>query len=233
MSEISDISVLVVEDELPIRRFIAINLKRNNFKILEASTGEEALNLLDNSSPDVVVLDIMLPGIDGFEVCEKIRVKSPETAIIMLTAKGQDMDKIMGLEIGADDYMVKPFNPLELTARIRAILRRFPGGKAEDNSISSGPFKLDIKAQKLYKRDCPVDLTPREFSIMKLFLENPNRAFSRDELLDFVWGQDFFGDPKTVDVHIRRLREKLEDSPAEPLYIETVWGIGYRYIGVR
>lgn len=233
MSDISDISVLVVEDELSIRRFIAINLKRNNFKVLEASTGEEALNLLDNSSPDVVVLDIMLPGMNGFEVCEKIRIKSPETAIIMLTAKGQDMDKIMGLEIGADDYMVKPFNPLELTARIRAILRRFSGKRTEDNSISSEPFRLDIKAQKLYKKDCPVDLTPREFSIMRLFIENPNRAFSRDELLDFVWGQDFFGDSKTVDVHIRRLREKLEENPAEPLYIETVWGLGYRYIGVR
>lgn len=233
MKETSYVSVLVVEDELAIRRFITINLKRNNFNVLEASSGEEALYMLEKISPDVVVLDIMLPSMDGFEVCGKIRNRHPQTAIIMLTARGQDMDKLMGLELGADDYMIKPFNPLELTARIRAILRRLSCGKTEDDSLNSGPFRLDMKAQKFYKNSSPIDLTPRELSIMRLFIENPNRAFSRDELLDFVWGEDFFGDSKTIDVHIRRLREKIENNPAKPVYIETVWGLGYRYIEVK
>lgn len=230
----SNIRVLVVEDELSIRRFISINLKRNSFDVLEASSGEEALNIVKVNSPDVVILDIMLPGIDGFEVCSRIRESHPEAAIIMLTAKGQDMDKLMGLELGADDYMVKPFNPLELVARIRAILRRLSVGKEHNSKLlSSGPFSIDLTAQKLYKNGDAIELTPKELSIMKLFLENQNKAFSRDELLDIVWGQDFFGDFKTVDVHIRRLREKLEDNSSKPVYIETVWGFGYRFVGVK
>lgn len=172
----------------------------------------------------------MLPGMDGFEVCRRLRAESPGTAVIMLTARGQDMDKVMGLELGADDYVVKPFNPLELVARIRAVLRRMQTTPPESSQIiCRGPFRLDGKAQRIYKNDQELDLTPREFCLMKIFLANGNRALSRDRLLNLAWGEDFVGDPKTVDVHIRRLREKIEDNPSKPAYIETVWGIGYRW----
>jgi DNA-binding response OmpR family regulator len=225
-----EVTVLVVEDESSIRKFITINLDRNGFKVIEAESGEEAFEKIKIHMPSVVILDVMLPGIDGFEVCRRIRKDIPDTIVVMLTAKGQDMDKIMGLELGADDYMVKPFNPLELVARIRAILRR--AGKTETsnkNVISMGSLIMDTRAQKLYKGNAEVDLTPREFSVMKIFMENPDKALSRDELLNLIWGKNYFGDIKTVDVHIRRLREKIEDDPSNPRMIETVWGFGYRW----
>lgn len=222
--------ILVVEDEDSIRRFIVVNLKRNSFQCMEAASGEEALTKAKTFRPHLVVLDIMLPGMDGFEVCRRLRVESPGIAVIMLTARGQDMDKVMGLELGADDYMVKPFNPLELVARVRAVLRRMQIGRTEDRHIiNQGPFQLDHKAQRVYKNNQELELTPREFCLMKIFLANGNRALSRDRLLNLAWGEDFVGDPKTVDVHIRRLREKIEDNPSKPFYIETVWGIGYRW----
>lgn len=220
--------VLVVEDESSIRKFITINLNRNGFEVLEAENGEIALEMLKNCAAEIVILDVMLPGIDGFEVCQRIREINSDIVIIMLTARGQDMDKIMGLELGADDYMVKPFNPLELIARIRTVLRR--SGKNNGESAGIIDFKtlqIDLKSQKFFKNSVEIELTPREFSIITTFMKNPGKAFSRDELLDSVWGKNYFGDIKTVDVHIRRLREKIEDDPSEPQYIKTIWGYGY------
>lgn len=228
--ENNNIKVLIVEDEASIRRFISINLVRSNFEVIEADTGELGVKLVKEQKPDVVVLDIMLPGIDGYKVCEEIRKIIPDLIIIMLTAKSQDMDKIMGLELGADDYMVKPFNPLELVARIRAILRRV---KKDDNSglIKIKNISINLNSQKFYKNEKEIELTPTEFSIMKLFMKNPEKAFSRNEILNLIWGEDYFGDLKTVDVHIRRLREKIEDDASDPRIIETIWGTGYRLRG--
>ncbi|MCX8132195.1 MAG: response regulator transcription factor [Clostridia bacterium] len=232
MSEVGA-KVLVVEDEASIRKFITINLERNGFHVIEADSGEKAIVMVKTFNPDIVVLDIMLPGIDGFEVCRKIREDMPGMVIIMLTAKSQDMDKITGLELGADDYMVKPFNPLELIARIRTILRRSVNVK---NNLSETIFfknlSLDLKAQKFFKNSEEIELTPTEFSIVKVFMKNSGKAISRNELLNEVWGKNYFGDLKTVDVYIRRLREKIEDNPSEPAFIETVWGFGYRWQGL-
>ena len=217
--------VMIVEDEGSIRRFIAINLNRSSFDVLEVESGEKALELFKVFMPEVVVLDVMLPGIDGFEVCQRLRD-------IMLTARGQDMDKIMGLEIGADDYMVKPFNPLELIARIRANLRKADNAKSmRDSCLLYLDLKLDTAAQRFYKEKAEIELTPTEFTIMKVLMMHPGKAFSRDELLNAVWGKNYFGDMKTVDVHIRRIREKIEGDPSSPQLIETVWGVGYRLRG--
>jgi len=224
-----NIKVLVVEDEASIRKFITINLVRNGFSVMEAESGESGLEILNSFKPRVIVLDIMLPGMDGFEFCRRVRQEMPDTAIIMLTARTQDNDKIMGLELGADDYMVKPFNPLELIARIRTILRRMDGVVENNKRIRSGKFLLDINAQKFFKDSSEINLTPTEFSILKIFMTNSGRALSRNELLNSVWGKNYFGDLKALDVYIRRLREKLEDNPSEPKYIETVWGYGYRW----
>lgn len=222
--------ILIVEDEENIRSFINVNLSISGYEVLEASTGEEALSICEREKLDLIVLDIMLPGIDGYKTCENIRKKYPSIAIIMLTAKNQDMDKIVGLELGADDYMVKPFNPTELVYRIRAILRRTGKGikKEEDEILINGEISLDKRSQKVYKFDNELKLTIKEFQLMKLFMQNPDKAFTRDELLDLIWGIEFYGDIKTVDVHIRRLREKIEDDPSSPKYIETIWGYGYR-----
>lgn len=221
--------VLVVEDEESIRRFIILNLNAAGFQVGEAASGEDALALLKSFAPQVVVLDIMLPGISGLEVCRQIREAVPETVVIMLTAKGQDTDKILGLEIGADDYMVKPFNPLELIARIKAILRRTTGSKDTKQIIFDRNLRLDLAANKFFKNNVETELTPTEFSLLKVLMENPGRALKRDEMLDAVWGEDYFGDTKTLDVHIRRLREKIEDNPSQPEFIKTVWGYGYRW----
>ncbi|MBM7868362.1 response regulator [Heliobacterium gestii] len=222
--------ILVIEDEDAIRRFILINLERNSFQVMAAADGEEGLDLAKSFQPHLVLLDILLPGIDGFEVCRRLREKTPDVAVIMLTARGQDFDKVMGLELGADDYIVKPFNPLELVARIRAVLRRLQMAHQENEEVlCQGPFRLDVKAQRISKKGQELTLTPREFCLMKIFLEKAGQALSRDQLLDLAWGKDFVGDPKTVDVHIRRLREKIEDHPSQPTYLETVWGVGYRW----
>ncbi len=224
------IKILICEDEGSIRKFININLCINGFTVIEADSGEAALEMIDKHNPMIVILDIMLPGIDGFEVCQRIRESRPEIIIIMLTARGQDMDKIMGLGLGADDYMVKPFNPLELVARIKAILRRSEKPSLlSKKRIRFGVLEIDTKSQKFSKDGREIDLTPTEFSIVNAFMKNPGKAFSRDELLNTIWGQDYFGDVKTVDVHIRRLREKIEDNPSSPNFIETVWGFGYRW----
>ena len=222
--------ILIVEDEDSIRGFLKINLKRNGFEVLETDNGEEGLEILESEDPVLIILDVMLPGIDGFEVCKRAREKKDNIGIILLTAKGQDMDKIMGLEYGADDYMVKPFNPMELLLRIKAILRRI-GGNKENNIIRNGIFTIDSYGKKVFKGGKEIDLTPKEYSLIKLFIENPNKAFSRDELLDLVWGKDYFADSKIIDVNIRRLRSKIEDSSSKEGYIETIWGFGYRWRG--
>ena len=223
--------VLIVEDEANIRGFLKINLSRNGFEVIEAESGEIALEVVNKEKPDIVVLDIMLPGIDGFEVSKTLRQKFDNLGIIILTAKGQDMDKIMGLEYGADDYMVKPFNPMELLLRIKAILRRInkDNNNSSDNILVDGPFKIDIYTKKAFKNNEELDLTPKEYLLIKLFLENKERAFSRDELLDIVWGANYFGDSKIIDVNIRRLRTKIEDDSKDPKYIQTIWGTGYRW----
>lgn len=226
------VKILVVEDELAIRKFISINLNRNGFDVYESETGEKALEMVSALQPQVIVLDVMLPKMDGFEVCHRIRETMPDIIIIMLTAKSQDMDKIMGLELGADDYMVKPFNPLELVARIRANLRKIHRKKVpRKQEISFNNLKIDLEGKKFYKETREIELTPTEFSIMKLLMQNPGKAFSRDKILNLVWGKNYFGDMKTVDVHIRRIREKIEDNPSNPQIIETVWGTGYRLQG--
>ncbi|WP_326511716.1 response regulator transcription factor [Clostridium intestinale] len=221
--------ILVVEDEDSIRGFLTINFKRNNFEVIEANNGEDGVKKALIEKPDVAILDLMLPGIDGFKVCEVLRKEFSSMGIIMLTAKGQDMDKIMGLEYGADDYVVKPFNPIELTLRVKSLLRRIGKDEEKNESITSGEFVIDLYSQKVYKNQVEIDLTPKEYMMLKIFMENPGKAFSRDELLNIVWDYNFFGDSKIVDVNIRRLRSKVEDNPSEPKYIETVWGTGYRW----
>lgn len=223
--------ILIVEDEDNIRGFLKINLQRNNYDVLEAATGEEGLRIALLEKPSVIILDVMLPGIDGFKVCETIRREDKTMGIIMLTARSQDMDKIMGLEFGADDYMVKPFNPMELILRIRALSRRIGVGETETTSevVESPPFKIDMISQKAFKGNVELDLTPKELILLKIFMSSPDKAFGRDDLLNLAWGYDFFGDPKIVDVNIRRLRSKIEEDSSNPQYIETVWGKGYRW----
>lgn len=222
--------ILVVEDEEPIRLLVRLNLEQAGFSVQEAASGEEALAKLEQSPPDLVVLDLKLPGVDGYSVCRRLRDRHPEVAIIMLTARSQDLDKVLGLELGADDYVVKPFNPLELTARVRAVLRRLRPVQAENSAeLSAGALTLSLTAHEVRKDGALIALTPREFALLKVLMEHKGRAFSRDELLDAAWGQDFVGDPKTVDVHIRRLRAKLGRAPDGRPYIETVWGLGYRF----
>ncbi|MED1948512.1 MULTISPECIES: response regulator transcription factor [Brevibacillus] len=222
--------VLLLEDEKSIRDFVRINLKREGYEVIEAGTGEEALDLADQQSNIVIaILDVMLPGIDGFEVCGQLRKKYPRLGIIMLTAKSQELDKVMGLEFGADDYVSKPFSPAELLARVKALHRRLtPIPEAEDkNEINIAPFTLLLDERKLTRAEQEIDLTPKEFAIIKLLAENANKAISRDEILTAVWGQFFVGDLKIVDVNIRRIRQKIEDDPAHPAFLETVWGYGY------
>lgn len=229
MNEVK-VKVLVVEDEASIRKFIAINLERSGFDVLEAETGEKAVEMAEAYKPDVLVLDVMLPGIDGFEVCTRLRDRMPELIIIMLTARGQDIDKITGLELGADDYMVKPFNPRELTARINTVLRRMERSKLpEDVPLEYKNLVMDLKSQKFFKDGREIEMTPTEFSVLKMFMSNVGRALSRNELFNSVWGKNYFGDLKTLDVYIRRIREKIEEDPSKPRYIETVWGYGYRW----
>ena len=223
--------VLVLEDEENIRSFVVINLKRAGYETIEAGTGEEALAALKaNPSIKVALLDIMLPGIDGFEVCRRIRATNTKIGIIMLTARSQEMDKVTGLMTGADDYVTKPFSPAELTARVDALFRR-AGGEDPVNAgeIRQDPFLLNTRNRTLEKNGQRIKLTQVEYSIMRVFMENPGKALSREEILDRVWGRDYFGELKIVDVNIRRLRLKIEDNVQNPVYITTVWGYGYKW----
>ena len=224
--------ILVLEDEENIRSFVVINLKRAGYETIEAGSGEEALvKLKENPGIKVALLDIMLPGIDGFEVCRRIRAMDSKIGIIMLTARTQEMDKVTGLMTGADDYVTKPFSPAELTARVDALFRRTGGEEpvVSADEIYQEPFLLNIRNRTLEKNGQKVKLTQVEYGIVKLFMQNPGKALSREEILDAVWGKDYFGELKIVDVNIRRLRIKIEDNPTSPTFINTVWGFGYKW----
>ena len=224
--------VLIMEDELNIRSFVVINLKRAGYDVIEAGTGQEALDAIaDNPDVGVVILDIMVPGnMDGFEVCRQIRATNKQLGIIMLTARTQEMDKVTGLMTGADDYVTKPFSPAELTARIDALYRRIGGDStASTELLTQGPFVMNTRNHTLEKAGNRIRLTQVEYSILKLFMQNPGRALSREDILTAVWGRDYEGELKIVDVNIRRLRIKIEDNTANPTYITTVWGYGYKW----
>ncbi len=227
--------ILIAEDEDVIRDFVVINLKRAGYEVVDVPDGEQALRVFEESGGDfdVVVLDIMMPGIDGFGVCEKIRAASNSIGIIMLSAKSQEMDKVRGLMTGADDYITKPFSPSELVARVDAIYRRVSLAKdvpAQEDEVTSGPFVLNSKSRMLYKNGKAVDLTQVEFQIMEFFMKNPNTALERSAILNQVWGSNYYGDVKIVDVNIRRLRMKIEEEPSNPQYLQTVWGYGYKWV---
>lgn len=223
--------VLVLEDEANIRSFIVINLKRSGYEPIEADCGEKALELIKfNPDIKVALLDVMLPDIDGFEVCRQIRATNVKMGIIMLTARSQEMDKITGLMTGADDYVTKPFSPAELVARVDALFRRVGDSADEsENEIVQGPFRLNKRNRTLEKNGARIKMTQVEYNIMKMFMENPEKALSREDILNTVWGRDYFGELKIVDVNIRRLRVKIEDDPTSPMYITTVWGYGYKW----
>lgn len=221
--------VLVVDDEKSIVKGLRFSLEQDGMEVDCVYDGEEALNAVKDKEYDVILLDVMLPKLSGFEVCQQIRDFS-SMPIIMLTAKGDDMDKILGLEYGADDYITKPFNILEVKARIKAIIRRSSKNnteKEEPKNIVVGDLKIDCESRRVYIKSKEVNLTAKEFVLLELLITNPNKVYSRENLLKIVWGQDYPGDVRTVDVHIRRLREKIEGNPSEPKYIQTKWGIGY------
>ena len=222
--------VLVVDDEKLIVKGIRFSLEQDGFEVSCAYDGEEALKMAQEASFDMILLDVMLPKMDGFEVCQHIREFS-NVPIIMLTAKGDDMDKILGLEYGADDYITKPFNILEVKARIKAIMRRSGGSsvKEEPSLVENGDIRMDRDSRRFYINDQEINLTSNEFDMMLLLVTNPNKVYSREALLTAVWGEDYPGDARTVDVHIRRLREKIEKNPSEPRYVQTKWGVGYFY----
>ena len=223
--------VLVVDDEKLIVKGIRFSLEQDGMEVDCAYDGEEALNMAKEKNYDMILLDIMLPKMDGFEVCQAIREFS-DMPIVMLTAKGDDMDKILGLEYGADDYITKPFNILEVKARIKAIMRRTSGGKRQESSavLEKGDLKLDCDSRRLFILGKEINLTTREFELLELLVKNENKVYSREKLLEIVWGKDYPGDVRTVDVHVRRLREKVEINPSEPKYVHTKWGVGYYYI---
>lgn len=223
--------VLILEDEVSIRSFVVINLRRAGYEAIEAGTGMEALERLkENPDIGVAILDIMLPDIDGFEVCRNIRATNKTIGIIMLTARTGEMDKVTGLMTGADDYVTKPFSPAELTARIDALYRRVGGDETADAEIlTQGPFVLNLRNRTLEKDERRIKLTQVEYAIMKLFMRNPGRALSREDILTSVWGRDYDGELKIVDVNIRRLRIKIENDTANPTFITTVWGFGYKW----
>ena len=223
--------VLVVDDEKLIVKGIKFSLEQDGMEVDCAYDGEEALNLAKGNSYDMVLLDVMLPKMDGFEVCRSIREFS-DMPIVMLTAKGDDMDKILGLEYGCDDYITKPFNILEVKARIKAIMRRTTSVKTKEEDpaiIESGDLKLDCDSRQLFVLGKAVNLTAKEFDLLELLVKHPNKVYSREKLLELIWGQDYPGDERTVDVHVRRLREKIEPNASEPKYVHTKWGVGYYY----
>lgn len=230
--------VLIAEDEASIRDFVVINLHRSGYEVIEATNGEEAIKLFDEneSKIDVVILDIMMPSVDGLEVCKYIRNKNKRVGIIMLTARTQEMDKVTGLMVGADDYVTKPFSPSELIARIDAIYRRVSLSlvseeeQKNEHSIELNEFVLDLRSHALTKNGEAIELTQVEFQIIEYFFSNPNVALDRKDILTFVWGDTYFGDEKVVDVNIHRLRNKIEDDPSQPKHLTTVWGMGYKWI---
>ena len=221
--------ILVVDDEELLVKGIRFNLQNEGYEVITGFNGLEAVQAVQNQAPDLVVLDVMMPEMDGLSACAKIREFS-DVPIILLTAKADDMDKLMGFDHGADDYLTKPFNILELKARIRALLRRSGAdSKHSDNQLTIGSITLDLNARNAYRSGAPVELTAKEFDVIEFLMRNPNRVYSRENLLDTIWAYEYRSDIRTVDVHIRRLREKLEENPAEPNYIMTKWGVGYYF----
>ena len=225
--------VLVVDDEKLIVKGVRFSLEQDDMEVDCAYDGEEALEMAKQNTYDIILLDVMLPKFDGFEVCRQIREFS-DVPIIMLTARGDDMDKILGLEYGADDYVTKPFNILELKARIKAIVRR-TGKKHPEvkppKTITKGELKIDCESRRVFSGDRELNLTAKEFDLLELLATNPNKVYSRENLLNIVWGYEYPGDARTVDVHIRRLREKIEVNPSDPKYVYTKWGVGYYFRG--
>ena len=225
--------LLVCEDESAIREFEVITLRRAGYEVVDTSCGEDAIKAFNAAPNDfsVVLLDIMMPGIDGFTVCKKIREKNSRVGIIMLSAKTQEMDKVNGLMLGADDYVTKPFSPSELAARVDAICRRISAGNdAPSDILKSGPFTLSLLSRTLTKNGKIIDLTQVEFQLMELFMSNAETALERKQILVRIWGESYNGDDKIVDVNIRRLRMKIEDEPSNPAYLQTVWGYGYKWM---
>ena len=225
--------VLVVDDEKLIVKGVRFSLEQDGMEVDCAYDGEEALEKIQNNEYDIVLLDIMLPKLDGFQVCQQVREFS-DVPILMLTAKGDDMDKILGLEYGADDYITKPFNILEVKARIKAITRRTSKAaqqKKNDSIIKASDMTLDTDSKRLHIGDKEINLTSKEFDVLELLVKNPDKVYSREKLLGLVWGSQYPGDVRTVDVHIRRLREKIEANPSEPKYVHTKWGVGYYFKG--
>lgn len=223
--------VLVVDDEKLIVKGIKFSLEQDEMQVTAAYDGEAALELAKSQEFDIILLDVMLPGLSGFEVCQAIREFS-DVPIIMLTAKGDDMDKILGLEYGADDYITKPFNILEVKARIKAIIRRNKKKEPvadQPKLLVEGDLSIDMDSRRVLVAGKDINLTAKEFNILTLLLFHPNKVYSRDDLLKAVWGSDALGDGRTVDVHVRRLREKIENNPGEPKYIQTKWGVGYYF----
>ncbi|MCR4685196.1 MAG: response regulator transcription factor [Lachnospiraceae bacterium] len=226
--------VLVVDDEKLIVKGIRFSLEQDGMEVECAYDGEEALNMIRQEQFDIVLLDLMLPKLSGLEVCQQVREFS-KVPIIMITAKGEDMDKIMGLEYGADDYITKPFNILEVKARIKAVIRRLGAEKPDSGKAESvleiSDMRLETEDRRLYIAGKEINLTSKEFDVLELLVRNPNKVYSREKLLELVWGSDYPGDERTVDVHIRRLREKIEPNPSEPKYVHTKWGVGYFFKG--
>ena len=222
--------ILVVDDEALLVKGIRFNLQNEGYEVITGSNGVEAVNAAMKDQPDLIVLDVMMPEMDGLTACAKIREFS-DVPIILLTAKIDDMDKLMGFDHGADDYLTKPFNILELKARIRAMLRRTGSSakQTQSNTLTIGTISLDLDGRNAYKAGVLADLTAKEFDVIEFLMRNPNRVYSREALLDTIWAYEYRNDIRTVDVHIRRLREKLEENPAEPKYIMTKWGVGYYF----
>lgn len=225
--------LLVCEDEDAIREFEVLTLRRSGYEVVDTACGEDAIEAFNNAPNDfsVVLLDIMMPGIDGLTVCKKIREKNSRVGIIMLSAKTQEMDKVKGLMLGADDYVTKPFSPSELAARVDAICRRISvGSEMQSDVLTSGPFVLNMDGHTFTKNGKPIDLTQVEFQLMELFMRNAETAMERKQILVRIWGESYTGDDKIVDVNIRRLRMKIEDEPSSPAHLQTVWGFGYKWV---
>jgi len=228
-------TLLIVEDEKSIMDILSFNLKREGYKTIEAMDGEKGLELARSDNPDLILLDVMLPKLDGFEVCRKLRQEGATTPVIMLTAREEETDKVLGLELGADDYITKPFSMRELLARIKANIRRsrmdeaVSGPRRDGDVITAGDLRIDLSRLEVLKKGKPVDLTQREFELIRFLASSPNKVFSREELMEKVWNYDYYGDIRTVDVTVRRLREKVEDNPADPRYIVTRRGAGYMF----
>lgn len=225
-----DKTVLIVDDEIHIQELIKFNLTKNGFDVITCGDGIEALKIVENEKPDIILLDLMLPGMDGLEVCKKIR-RTPgieDIPIIMITAKGEELDKILGLELGADDYITKPFSVRELVARVKAMFRRTTM-KSQDNNIKFGNTVIDFQKHEVYKDGKRIELTLKEFELLEILIKNKGKVITRDFLLDKIWGYEYVGETRTVDVHVRHLRQKIEDDDKNPVYIQTIRGIGYKF----